>query len=124
MSAASDLYYNPTPRKATASWKPAEPLDLRSVSLSPVPRLFAPLVPPAGSEDKAKYMSAEEFERMRLFEDKTTHDNVDPQLCFNLAANLRQSDSKGGRMFAKRRDKAHQWTVENNPTLPAPQLQV
>lgn len=89
-----------------------------------MPRLFAPLVPPAGSEDKAKYMSAEEFERMRLFEDKTTHDNVDPQLCFNLAANLRQSDSKGGRMFAKRRDKAHQWTVENNPTLPAPQLQV
>jgi len=117
---SEDLYYNPTPWKATASWKP-KPYDFTAVSLSPVPRLFAPRVPSASEEEKAKYMSADEFERMRLFEDKTTHDTVAPQLCFNLAADLRQSDSKGGRMFAKRRDKAHQWTVENHPP-PAPQV--
>jgi len=115
-SNAEDLYYNPTPRKATATWKP-KPYDFSAVSLPPIPRLFAPRVPPA-SDERAKYMSAEEFERMRLFEDKTTHDTVAPQLCFNLAADLRQSDSKGGRMFAKRRDKAHQWTVESHPLPP------
>jgi len=118
-AASEDLYYNPAPTKATATWKP-KLHDLRAVSLSPLPRLFAPRVPPA-SEENAKYMSAEEFERMRLFEDKTTHDTVAPQLCFNLAADLRQSASKGGRMFAKRRAKADQWTVENNP-LPRSQV--
>ena len=110
---SEDLYYNPAPWKATATWKP-KPYDLTSVSLSPIPKLFAPLVPPA-SEEKAKYMSADEFERMRLFEDKTTHDTVAPQLCFSLASDLRQSGSKGGRMFAKRRAKADQWTVGNDP---------
>jgi len=118
---SEDLYYNPTPRKATATWKP-KPHDLTvaaAACLSPIPQLFAPRVPPA-SEDKAKYMTADEFERMRLFEDKTTHDTVAPQLCFNLAADLRESTSKGGQMFARRRAKADQWTVENNP-LPARQ---
>ena len=112
---SEDLYYNPAPWTATTTWKP-KPHEFPPVSLSPIPRLFAPRVPPA-SDEKANYMSADEFERMRLFEDKTTHDTVAPQLCFNLAADLRQSDSKGGRMFAKRRAKADQWTVGND-TLP------
>ena len=107
-----DLYYNPAPWKATATWKPRPAHDdLAVAKLAPVPRLFAPRVPSLASDEKAKYMSADEFERMRLFEDKTTHDTVSPQLCFNLAADLRQSTSKGARMFAKRRAKADQWTV-------------
>lgn len=117
---SEDLYYNPAPWKATAIWKPT-PHDVwtaAAVALSPIPQLFAPRVPPASSAEKAKYMSADEFERMRLFEDKSTHDTVPPQLCFNLAADLRQSASKGGRMFAKRRAKADQWTVENSPRPP------
>jgi len=118
-TASDDLYYNPAPWKATATWKP-KPRDSPLVSLAPIPQLFAPRVPPA-SEEKAKYMSADEFERMRLFEDKTTHDTVAPQLCFNLAADLRQSASKGGRMFARRRAKSDQWTVENHPM---PEFQV
>jgi len=127
-SAVSDLYYNPTPWTSTASWKPHPIPEVPSTPtgsgiLSPVPQLLmAPHVPPPTSDDKAKYMSADEFERMRLFEDKTTHDEVPPQLCFNLAADLRQSASKGGRMFAKRRAKADQWTVENGHPLPRPQV--
>ena len=67
-----------------------------------------------------RYMSADELERMRLFADKSRHDAVPPQLCFNLAADLRRSTSRGGRMFAKRRANADQWTVENSPLPPAP----
>lgn len=112
---SEDLYYNPEPKKAMATWKP-RPGDFSTtiMSPSPVPRLFAPRFSPAASDEKAKYMSAEEFERMLLFEDKTTHDTVPPQLCFGLAADLRESASKGGRMFARRRASADQWTVTND----------
>jgi len=111
---SEDLYYNPEPKKATATWKPRPGELSRIVSPSPIPSLFAPRFSPAASDEKAKYMSADEFERMLLFEDKTTHDTVPPQLCFGLAADLRESASKGGRMFARRRASADQWTVTND----------
>ena len=55
VDAEDDLYYNPTPWTATATWKP-RPRDLSSVpaaaAMSPIPQLFAPRVPPASTTDE------------------------------------------------------------------------
>jgi hypothetical protein len=75
----------------------------------------ARLIPTASDDNSIKAMSADEFERVRLFDKKSAHDTMAPQVCFSLADDLRNSNSKGGRMFAKRRAKADQWTVENQP---------
>lgn len=91
---------NATPWKSPP---PAPPLSLYS----------AASVIPLDKDDTA--MSADEFERVRMFAQKSTHDTVAPQVCFSLANDLRHSNSKGGRMFAKRRAKAEQWTIENQP---------
>lgn len=101
-----DPYYNPTPWSGT-EWKaasqgtgggmpPAPPSPL------PTSKLFAP----------KRNIDGGELERLRLFSEKTTHCAISPQVCFNLAEDLRRSTGRAGRMFAKRRAKADEWTVE------------
>lgn len=117
---SGDLYYNPTPWKSVRAWEPIKqtsnidthPSAPSSYSnraysaASPIPSKF--------DENSSKAMSADEFERVRLFDQKTTHDIVPPQVCFSLANDLRNSNSRGGKMFAKRRAKADQWISENH----------
>jgi len=57
-------------------------------------------------------MSAEELERVRLFEPKATHNTVSPQVAFSLADDLKNMKGKGGRLFAKRRQKAQEGAFE------------
>lgn len=113
----SDPYYNPTPWSGgtAADWK-AAPQGTGGMPPAPPPpplptttKLFAPK---RGLDDGG------EFDRLRLFGEKTTHSAVSPLVCFSLAEDLRQSKGRAGRMFAKRRAKADEWTVEGG-TPPA-----
>lgn len=61
----------------------------------------------------------------RIFENakmlpKSTHDKIAPQQCFDIAAALHSSSSRGSKLFAKRRAKAKKWEVEG----PEPQPEV
>lgn len=42
----------------------------------------APVLPVGKNKEKESSLSAEEFERMRLLEQKNTHDSINPQMCF------------------------------------------
>lgn len=124
----ADLYYNPTPWSGASSWKAqggggaAFSRDMAALPPLPTSKLFAPkLNPEDESGERSKALSAEEFERLRLFSQKTTHNTINPQVCFTLAEDLRQSKGKGGRMFAKRRAKSEEWTIEG-PSAPDPKL--
>lgn len=105
-----DPYYNPTPWSATAAdWKAASQGTGGMPPAPPPPplptmtsKLFAP----------KRCLDGGEFERLRLLGEKTTHCAVSPQVCFSLAEDLRQSKGRAGRMFAKRRARAEEWTVE------------
>ncbi|CAD5123077.1 DgyrCDS11455 [Dimorphilus gyrociliatus] len=80
----------------------------------------APVLPVGKGKEKESALSAEEFERMRLLEQKNTHDSINPQMCFNLAAALKSSKGKGGQIFAKRKARADKYIVdESNVALPA-----
>lgn len=109
-------FYNPAKRASSGTWKPG---DVGSDSYEPSSKRFwaASQIPTVVNENNINMMSAEEFERVQLFDQKSTHDTVAPQVCFSLANDLRNSNSKGGRMFAKRRDNADQWSVENQPKM-------
>lgn len=117
-----DPYYTPTPWNAAPGWKAAPPMRSGAIPTPPslpTSRLFAPKLYPGYDDDdggvtgeRSKALSSEEFERLRLFSQKTTHSTVSPQVCFNIAEDLNQSKGKGGKMFAKRRAKAEDWTVE------------
>ena len=69
-------------------------------------------------EEKAKSLSANEIERMRLYDKKSLHNQISPQMCFSLAEDLRQMKGRGGKLFAKRRAKAEQWVVGDQPSKP------
>lgn len=127
----ADIYYNPTPWNAAgSSWKAPQgggavfPRDVAAPPPLPTSKLFAPKLNPDedSTGERAKALSAEEFERLRLYSQKTTHNMINPQICFTLAEDLRQSKGKGGRMFAKRRAKSEEWAVEGNPNAPDPKL--
>ena len=87
----------------------------------------APLVP-EGKETKA--LSADEVERMRLYSQKNQHTNVSPQMCFNIANDLKKMKGRGGQIFAKRQAKSEKWVVaggecgeEEETQQPQPLLQ-
>lgn len=72
---------------------------------------FVPKLPEESTGERINAMSNEELELMRLQGRKTTHTNVAPQVCFNLADDLKNMKGKGGKLFAKRQAKADSWTV-------------
>ena len=72
---------------------------------------FVPKLPEESTGERIDAMSNEELELMRLQGRKTTHTNVAPQVCFNLADDLKNMKGKGGKLFAKRQAKADSWTV-------------
>jgi len=71
--------------------------------------VFASRLPKTGDKDRLDAMSMEELEQMQLAAKKTTHTNVSPQVCFNLAGDLKNMTGKGGRLFAKRQAKSESW---------------
>ncbi|KAH9287376.1 Synaptopodin 2-like protein [Echinococcus granulosus] len=72
-----------------------------------------PPPPPPPPPPPGQPRSIQEFiEKMRRFP-KNTHTEISPQVCFDIAAALHTSGSRGGAMFAKRRAKAQNWEVES-----------
>lgn len=61
--------------------------------------------------DMNKALSAGDFENFRLHGQKTKHTNMPPQMAFSLAADMKKMKGKGGRLFAKRRERAEKWVV-------------
>ncbi len=104
----------PTTHPSTGFIPPAPPLPAPP---PPAPVFAAPVLLTELQEDKKKALSADEFERMRLYEKKTDHTNVSPAVCFSLAEDLRNMKGKGGKLFAKRVAKSEKWVVDE----PSPQ---
>jgi hypothetical protein len=99
-----------------AASPPPLPIDaLSSPSAVPLTTfVFAPKLPSGEKvmdKERLDALSAEELERVMLMEKKSTHTNVNPQLCFNLADDLRNMKGRVGRLFAKRQAKSESWTV-------------
>ena len=67
-------------------------------------------IEPEASSSNANALSMDEFERIRLLSSKSEHRGMDPKLAFSLADDMRQMKGKGGRLFAKRRERAERWT--------------
>ena len=72
---------------------------------------YVPKLPHEATAERINAMSMEEIERLKLQEKKNLHTGVSPQMCFNLAKDLKNMKGKGGRMFAKRQAKAKSWTL-------------
>ncbi|ELT99795.1 hypothetical protein CAPTEDRAFT_228680 [Capitella teleta] len=116
--------YNPNPWKGDHTWKPTGQPMVPSRGLfdggipkpPPLPsNLFStPTLPVLkyNKDSKTNAMSMEEIERMRLMEEKSTHNTVSPQVCFSLADDLRNMKGKGGKMFAKRKERSKKWDKE------------
>ncbi len=119
MEPASNVWHPPEPGAPPAgppSYVPPPPL--------PVPKLepwMAPKLPSVSDETRQEALSSEEFEKMRLYEEKVLHNKLPPQIAFSLADDLRQMKGRGGKLFAKRRAKAETWVVEDKTnTMPRP----
>ena len=59
-------------------------------------------------------LKQDEFERLRLQAPKTDHRQVNPGKCFDIAADLKASRGKGGRMFEKRRSRADKFILDES----------
>ncbi|VDD81419.1 unnamed protein product [Mesocestoides corti] len=80
-----------------------------------------PPAPPPPPPPPGQPRSVQEFiEKIRRFP-KNTHMEISPQVCFDIAAALHTSGSRGGSMFAKRKAKAQNWEIENTG-VPVPVL--
>ncbi len=71
-------------------------------------------------ENTPRKLNLQDFEKVRKYGKKTTHNAVSPQVCFSLSDDLRNMKGKGGKLFAKRRAKADKWVVDETPKLSAP----
>ena len=71
-------------------------------------------------ENTPRKLNLQNFENVRKYGKKSTHNAVSPQVCFSLSDDLRNMKGKGGKLFAKRRAKADKWIVDEAPKLSAP----
>ncbi|XP_013394385.1 synaptopodin 2-like protein [Lingula anatina] len=70
--------------------------------------------------DKA-VLTPQEVERLRLGQDKCRHNVVSPQMCFNIAKDLQKQKGRGATIFAKRRERADKYIIdETNVKSPPP----
>ena len=117
-SSDEEKYYNPNPWQPSHTWTAPAVMSPVVGGVPPAPAMppgmwQAPARPAVSSHsEKASVLSADEFERVRLYEEKVEHTGVSPQLCFDLANDLRNMKGKGGRLFAKRRAKSEKWIVD------------
>eukprot|EP00918_Siedleckia_nematoides_P080813 GHVU01177284.1.p1 GENE.GHVU01177284.1~~GHVU01177284.1.p1 ORF type:complete len:849 (+),score=117.59 GHVU01177284.1:190-2736(+) len=118
-----EKFYRDEPwNNPTHTWQPQmQPSGVRGggwdsnriPSPPPLPLLFAPKLPSVKDKEKTNALSAEEFEKLRLYEQKSTHTNVNPAMCFNLAQDLKTNKGKGGKLFAKRKARAEKYVHES-----------
>ena len=111
---ADAKFYQSDPWKSKQEgWDPNAPSPdvSRPPPLPITAMVFAPKLPSGEQMDKERLdaLSHEELERVRLLERKSTHTNVAPQVCFNLADDLKNMKGKGGALFAKRQAKSESW---------------
>ena len=121
-----EKYYRPDPWSNTHTWQPpTAPMPMTS---PPAPPTAAWDPAPASwqspsmsdTEQPPTSVSANEFEKMRLFDKKSTHDQVSPAMCFSLADDLRKMKGRGGALFAKKRANAEQWAIDEQVDTPKP----
>ena len=129
---ADEKYYHPDPWKSTGhTWQPpTAPSGRPQMPPSGIPAppplnnfnwnkpvYKAPTLNFTGTEkekeEKSKAMSQDEFERMRMFEQKVQHNKVSPSVSFKIAEDLHNLKGKGAKLFAKRKAKAESWVVED-----------
>ncbi|XP_076453469.1 uncharacterized protein LOC143288727 [Babylonia areolata] len=60
-------------------------------------------------------LNKNELEYMRLYAQKCDHRNMAPVASFDLAAQLRANQGRGGRMFEKQKQRTDKYTVDDNP---------
>ena len=120
-----DVYGHPDPWKL--KWEPpkvsamTKPMEIPNPPPLPSGALWkAPNIPHVEDHEKTKALSADEFERMRLYDAKTNHTNIAPQACFALADALQHGVGKGGRLFAKRKERAETWVTDEDNVRSSP----
>ncbi|ESO89028.1 hypothetical protein LOTGIDRAFT_228966 [Lottia gigantea] len=59
-------------------------------------------------------LSKDEFEKLRLQSQKNEHQNVSPNQCFDLVANLKSGKGRGAKLFEKRQKKAEKWVIDES----------
>ena len=94
----------PAPEQPVIPEAPPLPVDFNYV-----PKTYMSANLDATTNDSA--LSMDEFERLRLLGQRSEHKGMDPKLAFSLADDLRQMRGKGGRLFAKRRERSEKWTL-------------
>ena len=107
-------------RKEQSSKWVIDPLNLTAPHPFVSPKQPPPLYSTPDT-DHSNILSPGEVERMRYYEEKSRHDVIPFDVCSMLAAELREEKGRGGRLFAKRRDKADQSiTPESNGLIRVP----
>jgi hypothetical protein len=80
--------------------------------LVPERKGFVP--PPPPPIPGAPKTEKEFLERIKAYP-RTKHNTVTPETCFDIASALHNSNSRGAQIFAKRRQRAQKWELENVP---------
>lgn len=106
-----DKYYQADPWKhgGGGAWQPTgQGFSAGGLDGGLPAHIWSAHVVPEGSKE-TKAMSAEEIERMRLYSQKNEHTGVSPQVCFNIANDLKNMKGRGGKIFAKRQARSEKW---------------
>jgi len=64
-------------------------------------------------EERPNSMNASQLENYKLFGKKSMHNSLPPQVAFNISADLKNMKGKGGNMFAKRKERADKYIVDD-----------
>ncbi|VDL88563.1 unnamed protein product [Schistocephalus solidus] len=84
---------------------------------------MAPLIPipPPPPPPPGQPRSLQEFmDKVKLFP-KNQHNQISPQVCFDIATALHSSNSRGANMFAQRKARAYKWEVGQQDSVGTPQ---
>ncbi|VDN10776.1 unnamed protein product [Dibothriocephalus latus] len=80
-----------------------------------------PVPPPPPPPPPGQPRSLQEFmDKVKLFP-KNQHNQLSPQICFDIATALHSSNSRGANMFAQRKARAYKWEVGEKDSVGAPQ---
>ncbi|BHF58308.1 hypothetical protein SprV_0100126000 [Sparganum proliferum] len=85
---------------------------------------MAPLIPipPPPPPPPGQPRSLQEFmDKIKLFP-KNQHNQISPQICFDIATALHSSNSRGASMFAQRKARAYKWEVGERDSVGVPQV--
>ena len=121
-----EKYYRPDPWSNSHTWQPSSTPTVpmappQQECDTPVNSWKAPVLPSVcDSKEHTSSLSANEFEKIRLFDKKSTHDQISPAMCFSLADDLRKMKGRGGALFAKKRANAEKWAVKEQVDTPEP----